>query len=254
MSSAQVQQLRPEIPVQPPKVEPAKPRNHAWLWLLLVVVVAAGAGLWYRQNASTVKVGPTVKIRTAKVRTGPLEQSIRVTGMATAERSVLLTAPQMIGSRVRGSRGDFMTVLQELVPNGAHVKKGDELAKFDRLFMLERLDDCRADVIQHQNYLKILYAQLAVRRTAHNQKILAAKAAWDKAELNLKTAPVRSAIQTEKFSLIAAEAKARHQEYVLQSKLLDDSDLAAIHFRELHLKESQLEAKRAQSNVEQDDH
>ena len=157
----------------------------------------------------------------------------------------------MVGSHSHGSgRSELALILEELIPNGVNVKKGDVVARFDRQYMLLRLDDYLANVVQHENYLKIMYAQLAVRRTTHNQKIRAAKASLDKALLNLQTAPVRSEIQIEKFRLIAEEAKARYNEYLAQSKLLDESDVAAIKVRELDLQQTRLEAQRAQNNTD----
>ncbi len=254
MSSPQTQFVLPEAP-PPPRAAQQDPRvpgrRRWWLFLLVAAIAAGGAGLWYRQNAQRTKAKPAATIRTAKASKGLLERTIRLTGMTTAEKAAVLTAPPMVGSHSHGSgRAELALFLEELIPNGAQVKKGDVVARFDRQYMLLRLDDYLANVVQHENYLKIMYAQLAVRRTAHNQKIIAAKGSLDKALLNLRTAPVRSEIQIEKFRLLAEEAKARYNEYLAQSKLLDESDIAAIKVRELDLRTTSLEAKRAQNNAD----
>jgi HlyD family secretion protein len=255
MSSPQTRIVSPEappLPLQPVAPDPRVPgRRRWWLFLLVAAVAAGSAGLWYRQNAQRTKVTPAAAIRTAKASKGLLERTIRLTGMTMAEKASVLTAPPMIGSHSHGSgRSELALILEELIPNGVQVKKGDVVAKFDRQYMLLRLDDYLADVVQHENYLKIMYAQLDVRRTAHNQKIKAAKATLDKALLNLRTAPVRSEIQIENFQLVAEEAKVRYNEYLAQSKLLDESDIAAIKVRELDLKQTRLEAQRAQNNTD----
>ena len=97
-----------------------------------------------------------------------------------------------MGIRERGSR-DFMQVLQKLVPSGSSVRKGDIVAEFDRLYMLNRMDDYRAWVDQNRANLRKLNALLEVRRKAYEQQIRRAKADMDKAALEIRRAPVLSA-------------------------------------------------------------
>jgi multidrug efflux pump subunit AcrA (membrane-fusion protein) len=249
MSSAQIRPNLPEpAPLSAPASipEPQKPMRRGWIWLLISIAVVAGIAQWTRRAAQS-KAKPTVTVRSTKVRTGPLEQTIRITGMTIAQKAALITAPLMYGSR---RDGDYSLTLQELIANGVTVKKGEKLAEFDRLYMQLRLDDYEAVVDQHERYLKILYAQLDVTRTAHNRKIAQAKGAWDKALLNLKTAPVRSAIAIEKYQLAADEAKSRYDEYLVQAKYLDTSEMAAIKRLELDVRECKLEAQRARNNMD----
>jgi multidrug efflux pump subunit AcrA (membrane-fusion protein) len=97
--------------------------------------------------------------------------------------------------------------------------------------------------------IKKLRADLDVKRAQHNQLIRVAKANFDKAVLDLKTAPVRSAIQIENFKLNRGEASAHLVELEKQSKLMEVSEQAAIRKYELELADSQLELKRAQANA-----
>lgn len=250
MSSAQPRPNLPDpSPLTPaaPGPEPRKPKQRGWIWLLLgavaiVAVVVVGRQAPWRSGST-----PAVTIRTATLRAAPLESTIRLTGMAVGEKSAVLIAPLLLGSR---TDGNYTQTLQELVSNGAMVKKGEKVAEFDRQYMLLRLDDYDSVVVQHERYMEMLVARFDVVKMAHKRRIIQAKATWDKALLNLKTAPVRSEIQIEKFRIAAGEAKSRYNEYLVQAEYLDASEGFAIRRLELDLRECRIEAARARKNVE----
>lgn len=145
---------------------------------------------------------------------------------------------------------DFSLVLVNVAEPGTRVKKGEVVAEFDRQYMLLRLDDYKDSVTQLEANLKKLKADLAVAKEAHNQQVRSAKADLDKAELDLKTIEVRSAIESEEFKLSVAEARARYQEVTREVKLFDESQRAQIRNAELELQQSAIELKRAESNVD----
>lgn len=253
MRKPQARLVLPEAPpvVLPSTASPSRRFQRGWVLLLAVCVACALLGAYWLTSRTQKRSKPAATvIRTAKAQSGRIEQTLRISGMTAAENSAFILAPRLLGSRYSHGRSDFDLVIQSIVDSGRRVRKGDVLAEFDRQYMLLRLDDYKDAVIQHENNIKVLYANLEVRRRAQEQKIRAAKGALDKALLNLKTAPVRSAIQTERFRLAAEEARSRYEEYVTQSKYLDLSDLAAIRYYELDYEVSKLEYKRAQANVE----
>src|SRR5260370_36965502 len=94
---------------------------------------------------------------------------------------------------------DFSVVLMKLSNPGVRVKTGDVVAEFDPQNQLQRLDDYKDTAIQQENMVKKMLANLAAVKEAHNQQVRSAKADWEKAVLDLKTAEVRSAIDPEKF-------------------------------------------------------
>jgi hypothetical protein len=108
--------------------------------------------------------------------------------VTVARNSATLLTPQMWGVRVHGSN-DFAQVLQKLVPGGTHVRKGEIVAEFDNLYMLNRLDDYRASVVQREANLRKLNALLEVKRKAYEQQIRRSRAEMEKGALDLK-APV----------------------------------------------------------------
>jgi multidrug resistance efflux pump len=98
-----------------------------------------------------------------------------------------------------------MLVLQEVAPPGIQVRKGQTVAEFDRQYMLLRLDDYKASVAQAEAALAKSKANMAVARKIKEQDITTAKAAVEKARLDVKTTPVLSAIDAERAKLALSE-------------------------------------------------
>ena len=148
------------IPVRETPIRPSRKSG----WIIAAAVVAAMLAFLYWQQAAGRQTRPVVaEVPTATVRQGPLDATIRLTGSTAAANSAVLLTPRMSGSRAHGGgMSDFHLVLQRLVPPGSQVRKGDEVASFDRQHMLLRLDDFQANVFQHERYQNILYAQLEV--------------------------------------------------------------------------------------------
>jgi hypothetical protein len=116
--------------------------------------------------------------------------------------------------------------------------------------MLLRLDDYRASLEQVESSLRILKANLEVDRKAHEQSILVARADVEKARLDLKTTPVRGAIDAEKLRLAEEEASARLKQLLAEVNFKDVSHAADLKIGELELNESKIELARAQVNAD----
>jgi multidrug efflux pump subunit AcrA (membrane-fusion protein) len=143
-----------------------------------------------------------------------------------------------------------MLVLVNVAPAGGHVKKGDIIAEFDRTSQLNRLDDYKDSVIQQDANLKKMKSDQAVARESHEQQIRSAKADLDKAELDLKTAPVRSAIESETLKLAVEEAQAHYKQIFSEAKLFDESQRAARRAAEIDRDQAKIELQRAERNIE----
>jgi len=130
------------------------------------------------------------------------------------------------------------------------VKTGDVVAKFDPQNQLQRLDDYKDSAIQQENMVRKMMANLAAVKEAHDQSVRSAKADWDKAVLDLKTADVRSAIDAEKFKLSVEEAAANYKQLVAESALVEESQRAQIRASELNRDQSKIEMARAENNVQ----
>ncbi len=222
------------------------PRGTGWIAAVVLMAVAAAA-VGVRQWQSP-GIAPR-RIATATVKPGVVHRSLRLTGSTAPSQAAFLRAPSLPGSRGSGP-GDFGLTIAAMAPPGARVAKGDVVASFDTLNMRNRLDDFVAARIQSETTLRSLVAQLNVVRNAHEQKIRAARAAMEKSALDLQTAPVRSAMQVERFRLANEEARLAYDALVRERPLVDTSQNADARIRELDLEEARMEEKRVEANLD----
>ena len=149
-----------------------------------------------------------------------------------------------------GGGGDFSLVLVSLSPGGVRVKAGDVVAEFDRVNMLNRIDDYEDAVTQAELNIKNRKASLALADEVQRQKIRAAKADMDKANLDLKTIEVISDIDAEKYRLAVEENTAYYKQLLNEVPLLDISQNADLHNVELALQTSKIELQKAHLNAD----
>jgi multidrug efflux pump subunit AcrA (membrane-fusion protein) len=149
-----------------------------------------------------------------------------------------------------GGGDDFGLTLQWLSQPGGQVRKGDKVAEFDRQYMLLRLGDYRASVAEAEADLVKLKADLALARKIKEQDIATAKAAYDKAVLDMKTLPVLSQLDAERTRLALSEAEAKYKQLYADLKQLDFSQEAAIKNSEIELQQTRIELRRAEANAD----
>ncbi len=149
-----------------------------------------------------------------------------------------------------GGGGDFNLVLQQLVKPGSTVHKGDVVAEFDRQYMLNRLDDYKATMGTAKSQLAQQKANLELARFTHLQNVEKAKAALDKAKLDMRTIPVLSTIDAERTKLALEEADAQYKQQLAEGKFIDDQEKAQLKYAELEFKSLQLEYQRAEQNAD----
>jgi HlyD family secretion protein len=149
-----------------------------------------------------------------------------------------------------GSGGEFALTLQTLAKPGSRVHKGDTVAEFDRQYMLQRLEDYKSSVAQYEANMKKLKADLDLYKVQHAQTIEIAKGELDKAELDLKTTPVRGDMDRERLKLAYEEAKAQHEQLKAEVRFVEISTGAQLRNSEFDYEQAQLELKRAESNSE----
>ena len=203
-------------------------------------------------------------VPTVAVSLGDLNDTVRVSGTVSAQNFASLLAPRIVGSRSGLNRGgtdmnfgggggfgnDFNLVLLTLAKGGSQVKTGDVVGQFDPQFQQQRYDDYKDSVIQLENSVKKLIANLSATKEAHDQTVRSAKADWDKAVLDLQTAPIRSQIDAEKYKLAVEQAEATYKQLVSEASLVEESQRASIAVSQLNMRQSQLELQRAGTNVQ----
>src|SRR5271157_5047465 len=274
----------PLVPVPGPAVVPpkgpAKRRVAIWGIPLVVAILAGGIALYLNTDSGKKAIGkggpPTVVVPVAAVLLGDLHATVRVSGTVAAQNFAALLAPRIVGSRSGMNRGgtdanfgrssggaagggggggggpmnDFSLVIMTLANAGLHVKTGDVVGQFDPQMQQQRLDDYKDSVIQTQNAVRKMIANLASIRDAHDQTVRTGKANWDKALLDLQTAPIRSAIDAEKYKLAAEQTEATYKQLVYEASLVVEQQAAQIRVQQLNLDQSAIELKRAEMNVQ----
>ena len=247
------------VPPKPIQV----PKRRTGLWGILIAVLILGAGAAYylktQNDAKVAAKGSLISVSTAVVGLGDLHATVRVNGTVNAQNFAALMAPRILGSRSGLNRGgdsgggmgpgDFSLVLLKLAKPGIHVKAGEVVAEFDPQNQLQRLDDYKDSAVQQENMVKKMLANLAAVKEAHDQSVRAAKANWEKAVLDLKTADVRSAIDAEKFKLAVEESDATYKQLLAEANLVDASQIAQIRVSQLNRDQSRIEVARADANV-----
>ncbi len=145
---------------------------------------------------------------------------------------------------------DFNLTILKLAEPGTHVKRGDVIAEFDRQIQLLRLDDYQDTVKQLDDNIEKMRSDLQSIRKAHDHIIFAAKSDYEKAQLDVKTAPVRSANEAEGLKLNMEEAKARYEQLLKEVKLLENSQTAQLNAAQIDRDQGKMELERAQHNVD----
>ncbi|MDZ4800798.1 MAG: efflux RND transporter periplasmic adaptor subunit [Bryobacteraceae bacterium] len=146
--------------------------------------------------------------------------------------------------------GDYSMVLQSTGKSGGMVKKGDSVAEFDRVNMLNRLEDYHASVAQMDASFIKLKAEVEAQRKARLQSLDNSKSALDQALLDVKTIPVLSAIEAERTKLAAEEADAKYKQLVAELKFAEASYASQIRIADLELQQAHVELKRAEANTD----
>ncbi len=209
-----------------------------------------GTGGWLLRRAPAPTPSSIARVRTAKARVGSVQRTVRVSGMTTASRFSFLIAPRMRGSRSSRDSSELSLTLERLLRPGSLVRKGQIVAEFDREMMILRAGDYRSSIAQQEAAMLRLEASLLLRRVQQEQRVLAAKGAMEKAALDLKTAPVRSAIQVERFRMNYEEATARHQQMEMETKYVIASETASMRRQELELVQLRNDLRKAEDNLE----
>jgi len=254
--------------------------SRTGLWVAIAIVaVSAGAYYYKAQNDKKEAArNSIISVSTGVVGIGEVNATVRVNGTISAENFAALMAPRILGSRSNTNRGgdggagggggfaggggaammggggpggggDFSLVLMKLAPAGVRVKTGDVVAEFDPQNQLQRLDDYKDSAIQQENTVKKMLANLAAVKESHDQQVRTAKATWDRAILDLKTAEVHSAIDAEKYKLTVEESEANYKQLLAEADLVDESQRAQVRSNELTRDQSKIEMSRAEGNV-----
>jgi HlyD family secretion protein len=194
---------RPDLPrLQPVPPAPRKPRWGV-LGAVVAVAVLLGLGIWsFRQPIFEGSAAPASVVRTAQVQRGTFENTLRLAGTITAKQYAAIRAPRITGPDSRGP-----LTLMNLAAAGSIVKSGDVVAEFERRQGQDHVNDVRSEVVQKQSDVEKRRAELMIAEETTRQALRTAKGEYDKAQLDLRTAEVRSSIEAELLKLAVQETE-----------------------------------------------
>jgi multidrug resistance efflux pump len=252
----------PVEPSQPaPPVLPQRPRPRRWPFVLvLLILLVVSAVLWNARQQQAANQAKTVATPTAKAFRGTFERSVRVSGSIGAKNFAAIIAPRQNrdrgggggpggGGPGGGGGGPQMTLIR-LAGGGSRVKKGDVVAVFDMQWESDHADDVRADVTQRQAAVDKRRAEIGIENEAYEQQLRAARADFEKAQLDLRTAEVRSQIDAEKLKLAVEETEARYKQLQADAKIRQASQRADLRVLEIQVGRERNHLGRHTRNIE----
>lgn len=218
-----------QLPEQPASGHlPAGPPSSSRRWWVVgaaLVLLAAAAAFYILRPAPAAE--SVVVIPTARIGTGTLVSTLRVNGTTSARNFENVSAPM-----TRGPEAGRPMVLEKLVPAGSMVKKGDIIAQIESTAAKDHIDDVVPMVDQAQLDIDKRRSEQMVDLESLVQQARVAKAALDKAKLDLGAAEIRAAIDQEILKLDVEEAASQYQE--LQANI---EQLKQLHAAELRILE-----------------
>jgi multidrug resistance efflux pump len=220
--------------------------------VVIGLLVAAGIIAW-TQRASLINPSPaatTARIATAKAAIGDFERVLRTSGTVTAQNFAAIRTPTMQAGGDRGGRQSSAMTLTSLASPGLVVKEGATVAEFEFQAIVDHLDDTRSTLTQAEADFQKKRAEIMIAQEAKQQSLRDAKAVRDKAQLDLRTADVRSEIEAEILKLAAEEAEAGYQQLSKEVELQKVSYDAELRSQEIEVAKDRLHVQRHERDLE----
>ena len=239
-------------PASPAPEDPRPRISRRWLLLPFMIGATVGYTLYQQQARQTAQPGAVTSVGTVKAVRGELRKMLRVGGTISAKSSAAVVAPRLRGRDGPGGGGGGRgsMVLLSMAPPGELVEKGEVVAEFDRQSQLLRIDDQHALVIQAQANIDKLGAELAILLETARQQLRMAKAEWEKAQLDLRTAEVRSEIEAEILALAVEETEAGYKQLQEEVELLKSSQQAELRALEISKEQQVIKETRVRIDSE----
>lgn len=232
----------PAPPSSPPSSPQKKPGGAGGLWMLLAGL-AIGAGVWLALENPAVggPSGPGPALNTAVVDQGRVQNTLRVGGTVQAKNYASIRAPRMNGPRDAG-RTDL--TLMELAEPGSTVRRGQTIARFELRWLEDHIDDRESALTVSQSQVEKQRADQMILQETDRQAAVTAKAEYDKAKLDLRTAEVRSDIEGEVLKNMAQEAEATWKQLEFAAEAQKEAHAAELRTFEITVGEDQLHLDR----------
>ncbi|MEZ5366951.1 MAG: efflux RND transporter periplasmic adaptor subunit [Bryobacterales bacterium] len=229
-------------PVEAPE-PPEQQKKGKYGWLIVLLGLGLGALIYTLTDKGLVQQAQNAgaSLRTATVATGKLDRSLRVGGTIAAKNFAAIRAPRLRGP---GDTGRAGLILMHLAEPGSMVKAGDVVAKFELKWLEDHIDDRRSAMIVSESQVDKRRAEQLITLETDRQAAVTAKAEWEKAKFDLKTAEVRSEIEAEVLKNLAQQAEAAFEQLEQQLTLEEEAHNAELEALKITVQEDKLHLDR----------
>ena len=246
-----------ETPPAGPELAPQKPGapippKTSWLKIVLGLLssISLGVLMWSLTNASRetlqARGGATDK-RTAVATSGTLDASLRIGGTIETRNYAAIRAPRMRGPRDSGSS---RLTLAKLADPGSIVPAGTVVAEFELKWLEDHIDDRLSSETESLANVDKRRAEIMILRETDRQARVTAKAEYEKAELDVRTAEVKSDIEAEILKNMAEEANVTWEQLEDEGRMMEEVHRADLRTFELIVEEDRLHTERHERDYE----
>ena len=230
------------IPVPPRTRQPTEPNPWLTTGLCIVAGIVIASVIWAlgsRESAQTFVQG-SAQLRTAAATFGELTKSLRIGGTVETLRYVAIKTPKLRGP---GNADRAAFTLATLAEHGVVVPAGSVVAEFELPWLLNHIRSTELVQAVAESNARKRESQIAIRKETEQQLRFAAEAQARMAELDVRTAAVRSKIEGEILRNVAAEARA-----IWKQKEWERQFMEIVH--DVDLRKAQLTVREAELHVE----
>lgn len=183
--------------------------------------------------------------RTAVAKLGKLPKTLRVSGSIEALRYAPIRAPRLRGQQ---DVGDGYLTLAHLVEAGSIVEAGSVVAELELDGLARHIEESQSQLTLAKAQLKKKRAEILILQASERQKLLDARAVFEKAVLSLRLTTVKSAIEAEILRSTAKEKRTVMEQTERERELKQKVHAADILRQELAVKKETLHFEHLQHN------
>lgn len=143
--------------------------------------------------------------RWAAAASGELRNVLRVGGIIETLDYASIRVPRLRGPRDSGRAYLTLTMVAD---SGATVSRGDPIADFELRWLVDHIEDRASVVVTQTSNFRKQQADIEILKETERQARVTARAEYQKAELDVRTAEVRSEIEAEILKNLAEESRA----------------------------------------------
>ena len=240
----------PPEPKPPSSGLPKKPGFPLTLGLCLVASAVTALAVWAlssRPETQQLASGSAAVARTAVASTGELVKALRVGGTVKTMEFSSVRAPRMRGPRDAG-RADL--TIAWLAEAGTVVPPGSVVAEFELRWLEDHIADRRSAVVRAQSVYRKAEADVLILKETERQGRINAKAEYEKALLDLRSAEVRSEIEAEILKNVSEESMATWRQLEFEGEVMERVHRATLRNQELEVGKEVLHVERHERDYE----